>query len=446
MAEVIRIGACFDGTGNNMWNDLAIGDKSETNVAKIYKMYKDAGYIALYVEGVGTEDYRGKTLTPEQIKEVRTASSRNNYYNTVNMAFGGAAKDKVVWMLAQVTNKIAEVKQAHPDATIIVDVYGFSRGATESRDFVNEFNARYADVERGSVIGFVGLFDTVSSIGFASSVHIGFNLNISDHSATKIVQIDAADEMRANFPLESLGNGTNRVEVSMIGAHADIGGGYGNSLGDSEELLILDVVSESFIPMAIAEMAINKRADRIAQLNAQAKDQATKTGKAIEFKYDERITYARNGNLELHGVLIETRHVGFGLSNNALHKLYEYMAAQGISLTLSDYPMVPNHHDYVHTSSMNRLYNRRGLADWIANRDEWSPVDGKRDTHANYPEGAMTKLLLLSPEDKTILSMNNTPYTIIGTPAQFAKYESSIKAKGADFSTKRLAEIVQLLT
>jgi hypothetical protein len=126
MAEIIRIGVCFDGTGNNMWNDLAIGDKSETNVAKIYKMYQDAGYIALYVEGVGTEDYRGKTLTPDQIKEVRTASSRNNYYNTVNMAFGGAAKDKVVWMLAQVTNTISEVKQAHPDATIIVDVDGFS--------------------------------------------------------------------------------------------------------------------------------------------------------------------------------------------------------------------------------------------------------------------------------------------------------------------------------
>ena len=35
MAEVLRIGAFFDGTGNNMWNDLAIGDASQTNVAKL---------------------------------------------------------------------------------------------------------------------------------------------------------------------------------------------------------------------------------------------------------------------------------------------------------------------------------------------------------------------------------------------------------------------------
>ncbi len=38
MAEVLRIGAFFDGTGNNMWNDEAIGDGSQTNVAKLYKL------------------------------------------------------------------------------------------------------------------------------------------------------------------------------------------------------------------------------------------------------------------------------------------------------------------------------------------------------------------------------------------------------------------------
>lgn len=30
-----RIGVFFDGTGNNMWNDVAIGDGSLSNVAKI---------------------------------------------------------------------------------------------------------------------------------------------------------------------------------------------------------------------------------------------------------------------------------------------------------------------------------------------------------------------------------------------------------------------------
>jgi N-acyl-D-aspartate/D-glutamate deacylase len=38
MAEVLRIGAFFDGTGNNKKNDLAIGDGSQTNVAKLHKL------------------------------------------------------------------------------------------------------------------------------------------------------------------------------------------------------------------------------------------------------------------------------------------------------------------------------------------------------------------------------------------------------------------------
>ncbi|MFZ2889350.1 phospholipase effector Tle1 domain-containing protein [Sulfuricurvum sp.] len=220
MADVIRIGAFFDGTGNNMWNDLAIGDKSETNVAKIYKMYaqqaKDnPGYYAkpLYVEGVGTEKYREgqPTLTSAEVKEIQDAlKSRNDFYSSYNMAFGDEAKSKVNRMLEMVKNEIKK----NPDAQIIVDVYGFSRGATEARDFINEFNSLYANVNKGSAIGFVGLFDTVSSLGFANSINIGFNLNLNDASAAKIVQIDAANEMRANFPLELLNNPHSKPRIA----------------------------------------------------------------------------------------------------------------------------------------------------------------------------------------------------------------------------------------
>lgn len=53
-----RIGVFFDGTGNNMWNDMAIGDGSQTNVAKLYQLYdKTNGFEAIYAEGVGTEAY-----------------------------------------------------------------------------------------------------------------------------------------------------------------------------------------------------------------------------------------------------------------------------------------------------------------------------------------------------------------------------------------------------
>lgn len=34
-----RIGVFFDGTGNNMWNDMAIGDGSQSNIAKLYQLF-----------------------------------------------------------------------------------------------------------------------------------------------------------------------------------------------------------------------------------------------------------------------------------------------------------------------------------------------------------------------------------------------------------------------
>ena len=54
---MIRIGVFFDGTGNNMWNDMAINDGSLSNVAKLYQLYTEQGHKVLYGEGVGTESY-----------------------------------------------------------------------------------------------------------------------------------------------------------------------------------------------------------------------------------------------------------------------------------------------------------------------------------------------------------------------------------------------------
>jgi hypothetical protein len=458
MADVIRIGVFFDGTGNNMWNDLAIGDKSETNVAKIYQMYAkqaeiNSGYATpLYVEGVGTEGYTkahtfvgeiDKDTGKDKIEEIKHGKSCNDFYSSWNMAFGDEAKSKVNRMLQD----IAAVIRDNAGKEIIVDVYGFSRGATETRDFINEFNALYADLD-GSAIGFVGLFDTVSSLGFANSTNIGFNLNLNDNSASQIVQIDAANEMRSNFPLESLGNGTNRVEISMIGAHADIGGGYGNLSADTKEFIIIgNPINEMFTPIAIAETAIKERDDRIVILLQQAKDQSAQTGKHITFEYNKYLTYDRNGNLELRGVFVEERDVGFGLSNNALHTMYDYMSTQGISLNLSGYPMVPDSSDYVHTSSMNRVFDRTGLTEWLANREEWSPIDSRRDSHPNYPLEAETKLLLLSAEDKTILHyLEADKYTILGTEKEFDDITKNIVQNAPEFMIHRLEYINQYLS
>lgn len=117
-----------------------------------------------------------------------------------------------------------------------IDIVGFSRGAAAARDFANRVlrrrdNGYYRELVDGGCVSidirFLGLFDTVLS------THVGnFELGIPEavgHAASLI----AANEHRRAFPLESIfgsadarGLASNRVEVSLLGAHADVGGGY----------------------------------------------------------------------------------------------------------------------------------------------------------------------------------------------------------------------------
>lgn len=240
MSEVLRIGAFFDGTGNNKKNDLAIGDGSQTNVAKLYKLYEDKGYEAEYEEGVGTEAYKegGATLSAETIVDIQNGTISKDSLYSYAMATGSTAKDHVESMLA----KIADIIRDNPDKEIVIDVYGFSRGAAEARDFINEVNQLYTNIDGGSVVGFVGLFDSVASIGAPADYDWGLNLNLDENSAEQIFQITAEDEMRANFPLDSLAplasTASNVAEVSLPGVHSDIGGGYGAL--DLEKTLVVE--------------------------------------------------------------------------------------------------------------------------------------------------------------------------------------------------------------
>jgi len=247
MADVIRIGVFFDGTGNNIWNDEKIGDGSQTNVAKLYRMYEakqknGEGYRAIYAEGAGTEAYKdGVTFNDTQltaIKNQEVYKDRKDYYDIGGLAFGTTVKQHAIDKL----NEIKTVIDQYPkDQKIIIDVYGFSRGATSARDFINMFNAQYADVTKGSAIGFVGLFDTVATVGAANAYNYNLNLNLNTNSAQQMVHLTANNEFRANFPLNKMGSsGSNMVEIGMIGAHADIGGGYGNSKWDTQERYIYD--------------------------------------------------------------------------------------------------------------------------------------------------------------------------------------------------------------
>ena len=154
-------------------------------------------------------------------------------------------------------------------------VYGFSRGAAEARTFANWLEALTKVEVEGETcylfaglpisIAFMGLFDTVASVGVAylapfASGHMGWadnSLRLSDSEVflERCVHLVSAHEQRACFPLDSIRRKArpddplcpstyrnNTVEYLYHGMHSDVGGGYppgdqGKSREGSHEVL-----------------------------------------------------------------------------------------------------------------------------------------------------------------------------------------------------------------
>jgi hypothetical protein len=134
--------------------------------------------------------------------------------------------------------------------TIYISAFGFSRGATQARAFLNwlqslcKLDAQLVGARRMSLGGFpvvfdfMGLFDTVASIGSANTYgyvdgHGGWadtedSLRIPP--GVKCVHIIAAHELRRSFPVDSISvrgqvpDGCQ--EIVVPGVHSDIGSGY----------------------------------------------------------------------------------------------------------------------------------------------------------------------------------------------------------------------------
>ncbi|CAD5110454.1 T6SS phospholipase effector Tle1-like catalytic domain-containing protein [Zestomonas carbonaria] len=127
---------------------------------------------------------------------------------------------------------------------IRISVFGFSRGATEARVFVNWLRD-LCDTPRGplricgvpATVDFLGLFDTVASVGAAQGLledlatgHGGWgqrrDLRIPGPPVvTRCLHLVAGHEVRGSFPLDAAA-GPNVEEVVYPGVHSDVGGGY----------------------------------------------------------------------------------------------------------------------------------------------------------------------------------------------------------------------------
>ncbi|RZL02763.1 MAG: hypothetical protein EOP36_07630 [Rubrivivax sp.] len=142
---------------------------------------------------------------------------------------------------------------------IRLSVFGFSRGAAEARAWVNLISARWGDALAGIPlqIDFLGLFDTVASVGLAQSTPPVLGQKFEGHSSwaapqnmaipahvKRCVHLVAAFEVRGSFPLDSICQGnalpSNCKEIVYPGVHSDVGGGYppgdqGRALGQGPQ-------------------------------------------------------------------------------------------------------------------------------------------------------------------------------------------------------------------
>ena len=125
-------------------------------------------------------------------------------------------------------------------------MFGFSRGATAARSFCQRMQNWFPDNKipaggknSGDFIEieyvFLGIFDTVSSVGTAHAAaissgatghHDWADLDLMYPKVKKCVHMVAAHEVRGCFPLTSAAAISNSEEIVYPGVHSDIGGGY----------------------------------------------------------------------------------------------------------------------------------------------------------------------------------------------------------------------------
>ncbi|MDP2198847.1 MAG: RHS repeat-associated core domain-containing protein, partial [Sulfurimicrobium sp.] len=256
----------FDGTDNS---DVPLAGSSISNVVQFRNVYADNGSNrpANYVTGVGT-DHRDA-----QYGDIISASYSGVGGQVPDKGGNYSGPDRILRMMLYMRDEA----DSFDDARVMdIDIVGFSRGAAQARDFANRLVAnaitqngrtyyRYTNAQGTATcqwinFRFMGLWDTVLSTNRSGTA---YNMAISSQFSY-VAQAVALNEYRSapagtdafwtaptnfrfwddtrihlngdnhygGFPLQSIGASSNavgrvRIERGFIGAHADIGGGYG---------------------------------------------------------------------------------------------------------------------------------------------------------------------------------------------------------------------------
>ncbi len=263
-----------------------------SNVAKLHECYdvnvtktthKDADLFEcfrdkIYITGAGTHsdnkdgDHEADDLFLGQALAIGDAGVRAKVNNACK----------------QLHEKISTLGTNYID-TLVLDVFGFSRGAAEARHFVSKLcedlectferklrdkkNKTYIEYEltKGGanlyphilkeeasnkdniiidkiVFRFIGVFDTVPHEGlFQGGDAKDLGLKLNNQKVSRVIHLTARDEFRYNFDLVSIfaeysksakceKEDDNFLEKEFFGAHSDVGGGYRDDVAEEVQL------------------------------------------------------------------------------------------------------------------------------------------------------------------------------------------------------------------
>ncbi|MCS3457538.1 hypothetical protein M2366_003654 [Aeromonas sp. BIGb0405] len=212
-----------------------------TNIGKAHVLYdiSTTGVLSVpvYIDGIGTENGEGDTGAGQGADTGSTSSLAK-----VEQACKTKIVEELKLQLGPTLNTIDCIHK------IDFDVFGFSRGASAARQFVNIIDQQAEHLLAEAVgsenairlkagfdwasredcrIKFVGLFDTVTTS--AKKRHV----TLSPDCAERVVHLIAADEWRYFFALTRISDdiaganiAPNFTEVIIPGSHSDVGGGY----------------------------------------------------------------------------------------------------------------------------------------------------------------------------------------------------------------------------
>jgi RHS repeat-associated protein len=251
----------FDGTGNSnhqgTLNELGNG---VSNVWRFRQLYESGN--RRYISGVGTRHF------DNQYGDIHLT-----WGNTSTLDMGGNFTGRSrIERMQQYFNDEAELAQ--DDEVMDVDIIGFSRGASQAREFANRIVANtrdgwYSYTVTGSDgqaqtkcqkvnFRFMGLWDTVLSTDLpwgtyqlaipAEFRYVAHAVALNEHRGQTFRQLNGST---GAFPLESIigspqpVEGGVRIERGFLGAHADIGGGFEEGKNDLARVALTWMVEQA---------------------------------------------------------------------------------------------------------------------------------------------------------------------------------------------------------